>query len=225
MLSRLGRGGGGGVIAKCKREAVLCQENVPETMYPLVLFYVNELAFWEEAYTLNSNKIAKLTNFNKTMYVCWTKYNISSIGNRMRANYSEKRWDEEGFSIPRTGQIVKNCPKYLNICVHVKLEHILWIFYIPTFAFDEMENYNPITTRPWPYKLFYIFSASMIIVYMSKCSLFYRLYEQERTSLNALARSPAYANVTSSCPALCSTTILVFHVSLSLYGIRSFAQG
>ena len=60
----------------------------------------------------------------------------------------------------------------------------------------------------------HFFSASMIIVYMSKCSLFYRLYEQERTSLNALEHSPSYANVTSSCPALCSTTILVFHVSI-----------
>ena len=40
----------------------------------------------------------------------------------MIANYWEKRWDKEGFSIPRTGQVVKNCPKYLNICVHAKLD-------------------------------------------------------------------------------------------------------
>ena len=52
---------------------------------------------------------------------------------------------------------------------------------------------------------------------MSKCSLLYRLYEQERTSLNAIAHSPSYANVTSSCPALSQPSwfsMYPFHKSL-----------
>ena len=99
----------------------------------------------------------------------------------MRANYLEKRWDEEGFSIPRTGQIVKNCPKYLNVCVHAKLDtyhkynlYILlrlmkWKITIQSQRDHGHRSYCTFFQLPWLLSIWA--SAPSSVVYMSKNAL------------------------------------------------------